>query len=87
MIKIRLPAQLKMYTEGKDLEVEGETVKEALNAIPHIEIKSRLFKADGSVNRFINVYLNEEDIRFSLGLNTSVKNGDVISLISAIAGG
>ncbi len=87
MIKIKLPSQLKMYTEGKDLDVTGNTVKEALNEIPSVEIKTRLFKADGSVNRFINVYLNENDIRFSQGLDTSIKDGDVISLISVIAGG
>ena len=50
-------------------------------------IESRLFKAPGQLNRFVNVYLNDEDIRFAKNLDTPVKEGDEISIVPAIAGG
>ena len=78
------------YTDGADvLEVEGANIGDALNTLIGKAggIESRLFKAPGQLNRFVNVYLNDEDIRFLKNLETPVKEGDTISIVPAIAGG
>ena len=89
-IKVRIPSPLRSYTNGIDIiEAEGTTVGDVLNALktkaPGIE--TRLFKAPGQLNRFVNIYLNDEDIRFLKNLETPVKPGDEISIVPAIAGG
>lgn len=90
MIKVRIPSPLRNYTNGADtLETEGGSVGEVLNGLKSkaAGIESRLFKAPNQLNRFVNVYLNDEDIRFLKNLETPVKAGDEISIVPAIAGG
>jgi sulfur-carrier protein len=89
-VKVRIPSPLRNFTNGADvIEVDGATVGEALNNLktkaPGIE--TRLFKGVNQLNRFVNVYLSEEDIRFQKNLDTPVKAGDEISIVPAIAGG
>ena len=89
-IKVRIPSPLRQYTNGADVvEVSGSSVGEVLNALKTqaAGIESRLFKAPNQLNRFVNVYVNDEDIRFLKNLDTPVKEGDQISLVPAIAGG
>jgi molybdopterin synthase sulfur carrier subunit len=89
-VKVRIPSPLRTYTNGADvLEVAGGSVGDVLNGLKDKAqgIETRLFKAPNQLNRFINVYLNDEDIRFLQNLDTPVKNGDEISIIPAIAGG
>lgn len=89
-IKVRIPSALRTYSGGADsLTVEGANVGEVLNNLKtHAAgIESRLFKAPAQLNRFINVFVNDEDIRFLKNLDTPVKEGDEISLVPAIAGG
>ena len=89
-IKVRIPSPLRQYTNGADvIEVGGATVGEVLNALKTqaAGIETRLFKAPNQLNRFVNVYVNDEDIRFLKNLDTPVKEGDQISLVPAIAGG
>lgn len=89
-VKVRIPSPLRTYTKGADvLEVTGATVGEALNSLKSqaAGIETRLFKGEGQLNRFVNVYVNEEDIRFQQNLDTPVKDGDEISIVPAIAGG
>jgi molybdopterin synthase sulfur carrier subunit len=84
---------MRQFTGGADtISVEASTVADALNLLvksaPGIEV--RLFKAGAAsptLNRFINVYVNDEDIRFLENLDTPVKPGDAISIVPAIAGG
>jgi len=89
-IKVRIPSPLRNYTNGVDVvETEGASVGEVLNGLKEkaAGIESRLFKAPNQLNRFVNVYLNDEDIRFLKNLETPVKPGDEISIVPAIAGG
>ncbi len=89
-IKVRIPSPLRQYTNGADvIEVQGSSVGEVLNSLKTqaAGIEARLFKAPNQLNRFVNVYVNDEDIRFLKNLDTPVKEGDQISLVPAIAGG
>lgn len=89
-IKVRIPSPLRSYTNGVDVvEATGQSVGEVLdNLKTHASgIETRLFKGPGQLNRFVNVYLNDEDIRFLKNLETPVKAGDEISIVPAIAGG
>jgi molybdopterin synthase sulfur carrier subunit len=87
---VKIPTPLRKFTDGEDsVPVEASTIREVLDALEsaHAGIKAKLCDADGNVRRFINVYVNEEDIRFAQKLDTPVADGDEISIIPAIAGG
>jgi molybdopterin synthase sulfur carrier subunit len=89
-VKVRIPSPLRNYTQGVDvLEIEGQNVGEVLGALKEkaAGIETRLFKGPNQLNRFVNVYLNDEDIRFLKNLETPVKAGDELSIVPAIAGG
>jgi molybdopterin synthase sulfur carrier subunit len=89
-IKVRIPSPLRSYTNGVDIiEAEGADVGTVLNDLKTKAsgIETRLFKAPGQLNRFVNIYVNDEDIRFLKNLQTPVKAGDEISIVPAIAGG
>ena len=89
-IKIRIPTPLRAFTAGQDTaEVAGNTVGEVLTALinRYQGMDKRLFKQPGELNRFVNVYLNDEDIRFLDNLNTPIKESDTLSIVPAIAGG
>ena len=89
-VKIRIPSPLRSYTNGVDVvEVDGQTVGAVLSGLTAqaAGIEQRLFKSPGQLNRFVNVYVNDEDIRFLTNLETPVKAGDEVSIVPAIAGG
>ncbi len=89
-VKVRIPSPLRSYTNGADsVEADGATVGDVLGNLQTkaAVIETRLFKSAGQLNRFVNIYLNDEDIRFMQNLQTPVKTGDEISIIPAIAGG
>jgi molybdopterin synthase sulfur carrier subunit len=89
-VKVRIPSPLRNYTNGQDIvETDGATIGAVLNGLKDkaTGIETRLFKAPNQLNRFVNVYLNDEDIRFLQNLDTPVKAGDEISIVPAIAGG
>jgi len=89
-IKVRIPSPLRSYTQGADVvETEGASVGEVLNSLKSkaAGIETRLFKGPQQLNRFVNIYVNDEDIRFLKNLDTPVKNGDEISIVPAVAGG
>jgi len=89
-IKVRIPSPLRTYTNGADVvEAQGASVGDVLNDLKSkaAGIETRLFKAPAQLNRFVNIYLNDEDIRFLKNLETPVKEGDQISIVPAIAGG
>jgi molybdopterin synthase sulfur carrier subunit len=90
MIKVRIPTPLRPMTGGKsEVEIAGNTVSEIIDKLgtAHPGIKERLYDEQGEVRRFINIYVNEEDIRFLTGKDTPLKDGDEVSIIPAIAGG
>jgi molybdopterin synthase sulfur carrier subunit len=77
-------------TGGKsEVEIEGQTVGQIIENLgaAHPGLKERLYDEKGDVRRFINIYVNEEDIRFLTGTDTPLKDGDEVSIIPAIAGG
>ncbi len=90
MATVRIPSPLQHLTEGRDeVEVDGNTVQEVIDGLiaAHPALKERLLDEEGRFRRFINVYVNEEDIRFLEEFETSVGPNDVVSLVPAIAGG
>jgi len=90
MITVRIPTSLRGYTQGRaEVPVEGGTVREALEALvaAHPELRARLFDERGGVRRYVNVFLNDEDIRFLQALDSPLRRGDVLTLIPAMAGG
>jgi molybdopterin synthase sulfur carrier subunit len=90
MIKVRIPTPLRPMTGGKgEVEVKGGSVGEMIEHLnsSHLGIKDRLCDEKGDLRRFINIYVNEEDIRFLTGKDTPLKEGDEVSIVPAIAGG
>jgi sulfur-carrier protein len=89
-IKIKIPTQLRSLTEGaSETEVEGSTVAEVIASLEarHPGFRERLLDESGGLRRFVNVYVNEEDVRFRQGLDTTVPEGSQVSIIPAVAGG
>ena len=89
-VSVRIPTPLRKFTNGQsDVEIEGESVGEVIDNLEasHNGIKEKLIDESGSIRRFVNVYLNEEDIRFLEGADTEVKDGDSVTIVPAIAGG
>ena len=88
-ITVKIPAQLRAATGGEgELEVEGATVGEALDAVfdQHDGLRQRITE-DGGLRRFVNVYVSGEDIRFKDGLETELDDGDEVQILPAVAGG
>ena len=89
-IKVRIPTPLMKLTDNQsEVSAKGETISDIINNLESQfnGIKDRICEENGSPRRFINIYVNEEDIRFLEGEKTVVKDGDEISIIPAIAGG
>jgi len=89
-IKVRIPTPLQKVTQNKsEVEASGSTVSEVLANLDSLfaGLKDRLYDEKGELRRFINFYVNEEDIRFLDGDKTKLKDGDEISIVPAIAGG
>ena len=87
---VRIPTPLRKLTDNEEIvEVMASTIGEAIAELQsrYPGIKERLLDDSGSVRRFVNVYVNEEDIRFLQNQQTGLKDGDEISIIPAIAGG
>jgi sulfur-carrier protein len=88
-IEVRIPTILRSYTGGaKAVEGAGATLDELLNNLDaaHGGLRERLVDGE-KLRRFVNVYLNDEDVRFLGGLETPVKDGDTVTVLPAVAGG
>jgi MoaD family protein len=88
-ITVKIPAQLRAVTDGEgEIEVDGATVGEALDAVfdAHSDLRERITE-DGTLRRFVNVYVSGEDIRFQDGLDTQLADGDEVTILPAVAGG
>lgn len=89
-VSVRIPTPLRTLTKGADeVKVDGNNIKDIIENLEanYRGIKERICDEKGQIRRFINFYLNDEDIRFMDNLNTPVKDGDNISIVPAIAGG
>ncbi len=89
-VTVRVPTPLRRLTDGQgEVEVKAKTVREAIEKLEeqYPGFKERLLDENGELRRFVNLYLNDEDIRFLKGADTELKDGDVLSIVPAIAGG
>lgn len=90
MATVRIPPVLRPKTGGApEVEAAGGSVGEVLHALidAHPETSAQLFDAEGALNRYVNVYLNDEDVRVLDGLGTAVSDGDTVVILPAMAGG
>jgi sulfur-carrier protein len=90
MATIRIPPVLRPAVGGeRELSADGGSVGEILRAVAetHPETQTQLFAADGGLNRYVNVYLNDEDVRVLDGLDTQVSASDTLVILPAMAGG
>jgi MoaD family protein len=88
-VTVSIPTILRTHTGGeKSVEAKGATLAEIIDNLEanHAGLKSRLVK-EGSLHRFVNVYVNDEDVRFAGGLDAAVTDGDTVTILPAVAGG
>jgi molybdopterin synthase sulfur carrier subunit len=89
-VHVRIPSPLKKLAGGQDvIKAEGETVGEVVQRLveTYPDLKEKLLDEQGTIRRFINIYVNGKDTRFIRGLETPLKEGDQLSIVPAIAGG
>lgn len=90
MIKVRIPTPLRPLTKNQgEVDVTAGSIQDLVNTLEasYPGIKARLCDDSGELRRFVNIYVNEEDIRFLKGKDTALKTGDEVSIVPAIAGG
>jgi molybdopterin converting factor small subunit len=90
MATMRIPTPLRTYTRGSsELEVTGGTVGEALYELTelHPDLKPHLYTAEGQLRSFVNLFVNDEDIRFLQGVDTPIHEDDRLMILPSIAGG
>jgi molybdopterin synthase sulfur carrier subunit len=90
MAKIKIPPVLRASVGGeREVSADGGNVGEVLRALAeaHPATREQLFSAEGELNRYVNVYLNDEDVRVLDGLDTAVGDGDTLVILPAMAGG
>ncbi|GLF93492.1 MoaD/ThiS family protein [Streptomyces yaizuensis] len=89
-IEVRIPTILRTYTDGeKAVEGSGATLADLLADLEtrHAGIQARIVDDSGDLRRFVNVYLNDEDVRFLKGIGTELSDGDNVTILPAVAGG
>jgi molybdopterin synthase sulfur carrier subunit len=89
-VSVRVPTILRTYTKGEsEVSAEGATLSEVLDSLDssYPGIKGRVVDEQGKLRRFVNVYVGNEDVRFSEGLDTTTPDGAQVSVIPAVAGG
>ncbi|NIK62419.1 molybdopterin converting factor small subunit [Kribbella shirazensis] len=89
-MSVRVPTILRPYTQGvSEVSAEGSTLTEVLDSLDasYPGIKGRVLDESGELRRFVNVYVDDDDVRFAEGLQTVVKDGGQVSIIPAVAGG
>ncbi len=89
-IEVKIPTILRTYTGGaKSVEGKGDTLSALFDDLDanHPGLKGRLVTEDGELHRFVNVYVNDEDVRFTGSLDTALSDGDAVTILPAVAGG
>lgn len=89
-VEVRIPTILRKHTGGeKTVEGKGATLREVIDGIDaaHPGFRAAIVTDGGEIHRFINIYLNDEDVRFLRALDTAVPEGSVLSILPAVAGG
>jgi molybdopterin synthase sulfur carrier subunit len=89
-VRVRIPTPLRSLTKGvADVQVKADTVTDLIEDLErqYPGLRDRLVEENGELRRFINIYVNQEDVRFLQGEKTSLKDGDEVVIVPAIAGG
>ncbi len=89
-IEVKIPTILRTYTDGaKSVEGKGDTLAGLIDDLDgnHAGLKGRLITDEGALHRFVNIYVNDEDVRFTGSLDTELKDGDSVTILPAVAGG
>jgi MoaD family protein len=89
-VEIRVPTILRSYTDGqKVVPATGDSLADLLTDLDsrHPGIRARLITEDGSLHRFVNIYVNDEDVRFLGALDAKIADGDTVTILPAVAGG
>jgi molybdopterin synthase sulfur carrier subunit len=89
-VQVRVPTPLRRFTAGAgEVQADGTSISQVIEDLErrHPGIRERLLDEKGDIRRFVNIYLNGDDIRFLQSLNSKVKDGDDVSIVPAIAGG
>ena len=89
-VTVRIPTALRRVTQGQgEVQVEAKTIGELIDVLEKEfpGIKERLVEESGEIRKFVNFFVNDEDIRFLKGKDTELKDGDIVAIIPAIAGG
>ena len=89
-VELQIPVALARYAENQDtLKVEGRSVGETLGHLTrrYPSLKEHLFGTDGKLRQFVNIYVNDEDIRHQKNMETPLKSGDIMVIVPSIAGG
>lgn len=89
-VEVRVPTVLRKHTGGeRRVSGDGDHLRELIDDLGnrHGGLKTALVADDGNLHRFINVYVNDEDVRFIKGIDTPLADGDVVSILPAVAGG
>ena len=89
-VQVRVPPVLRKFTTGQNaIQGQGSTIAELLDDLDHRYhgLKTEIVADDGSIHRFINIYRNGEDIRYLGRLDTPIKEGDIVAILPAVAGG
>ncbi len=89
-VEVKIPTMLRQHTGGESrVTGEGTTLRDVLRDLDtrHPGLLERIVASEGTLHRFVNVYVNDEDVRYLGALETEVKDGDVVSILPAVAGG
>ncbi|GLZ76143.1 molybdopterin synthase sulfur carrier subunit [Actinorhabdospora filicis] len=89
-VEVRIPTILRTHTSGeKIVQGSGDTLQALFTDLDsrHNGLAGRVITAEGGLHRFVNVYVNDEDVRFTGGLGTTLKDGDSVTILPAVAGG
>jgi sulfur-carrier protein len=89
-VEVRIPTILRKYSDGeKTVKADGATIRDLIAGLDarYPGLGGQLLTEDGSLHRFVNVYLNDEDIRFLGTLDATLGEGDVVAILPAVAGG
>jgi len=90
VVEVRIPTVLRPHVGGSaSVQADGATIGEVFEALTteHPSLRTHLLNDDGSLHKFVNVYRNDDDIRYLDQLSTGVSDGDVVSILPAVAGG
>ena len=89
-VEVKIPTVLRKHTDGQPtVDASGETIRDVVEDISSRfpEFREKVLAPDGQLHRFINVYANDEDVRYLEGLDTKVSDGDTVAILPAVAGG